>query len=431
MSALGLVAYASSDESDADDLEAEEPRGHAAEKVISDAAEDKISDDEDDHRRFNGPHLIDDEAEDIIGVSTAKEYAWLPRLTSEVTTAEKGGGFIDEHEDLSSIPTANEAELKSRENTLNINKNANKKNKKKGGKVQIVLRGLNEFDDEDSDDGERNRPRVRVQQQNKSSTLLSMLPKPKGGGASLGASAKLPGPTPLKPNMLIPDSVSRKRPNISTEDGAVKVTSKKKAKPAKVKESDDEEEEDGGQISFFNLDSEVNEQGDISGVSAAIQVKPTPKAVPSSDRPLSFKGREHEVDLPDYKAVVGPALPSTSKAHYSYPEASDLMANSEALERLAGKHAVRRNKMNNEEQQIIDVRADNLTGDPREWLVKAMTEDDPNKPGPKNNVKGVERSRHQITYLAAYAKENESKFKAQWATSAANKRAAGAKYGFF
>ncbi len=37
----------------------------------------------------------------------------------------------------------------------------------------------------------------------------------------------------------------------------------------------------------------------------------------------------------------------------------------------------------------------------------------------------------QITYLAAEAKANEHKLKAQWATSAANKRAAGAKYGFF
>jgi hypothetical protein len=36
----------------------------------------------------------------------------------------------------------------------------------------------------------------------------------------------------------------------------------------------------------------------------------------------------------------------------------------------------------------------------------------------------------QITYLAAMAKENEHKLKEQWAKNAANRKAAGAKYGF-
>ncbi len=72
-----------------------------------------------------------------------------------------------------------------------------------------------------------------------------------------------------------------------------------------------------------------------------------------------------------------------------------------------------------------------LAADTREWLTKALTEEDTDRPGPRNTIKGQTRKKHQITYLAAVAKENEHKLKQQWATSAANKRAAGAKYGFF
>ena len=127
--------------------------------------------------------------------------------------------------------------------------------------------------------------------------------------------------------------------------------------------------------------------------------------------------------------MVGPSLPSSSTAAMipAYPEADDLLANSEAINRLAGKHAMR----NRETMDVVDVDAANLQADTREWLTKALTEDDTDKPGPRNTIKGQSRSKHQITYLAAHAKENEHKLKAQWATSAANKRAAGAKYGFF
>ena len=49
---------------------------------------------------------------------------------------------------------------------------------------------------------------------------------------------------------------------------------------------------------------------------------------------------------------VGPSMPdSMSRYHNAYPEAEDLMANHDALNRLAGKHSVRRN----ENVEVVDV----------------------------------------------------------------------------
>lgn len=63
-------------------------------------------------------------------------------------------------------------------------------------------------------------------------------------------------------------------------------------------------------------------------------------------------------------------------------------------------------------------------------MTKAMTEEDADRPGPKCTIKGQTRKKHQITYLAAMAKENEYKLRQQWANNAAAKKAAGSKYGF-
>ena len=101
----------------------------------------------------------------------------------------------------------------------------------------------------------------------------------------------------------------------------------------------------------------------------------------------------------------------------------------EAIERLAGRQSKRR-KGDPGLDQIIDVNYEDIKPDEREWLTKALTENDADKPGPKNTVGGNQKRKHQITYLAAAAKENEHKLKAQWATSSANRRASAQKYGF-
>ena len=132
----------------------------------------------------------------------------------------------------------------------------------------------------------------------------------------------------------------------------------------------------------------------------------------------------------EYSSVTAPYPPPRPKPQSSH-HADHLQPSQEALQRLAGAAGSKRRKIEEESlNQIIDVNFDDIKPDEREWLTKALTEDDADKPGPKNTIKGERRSKHQITWLAAEAKQNEQKLKKQWAESASNKRAAGNKYGF-
>ena len=78
------------------------------------------------------------------------------------------------------------------------------------------------------------------------------------------------------------------------------------------------------------------------------------------------------------------------------------MESEDALMRLAGKQ----NKLKEDADvmKIIDVHEDQMRGDPRDWMTKAMTEEKAPRPSGKG-PKGLARSRHQITYLAHQAKE--------------------------
>lgn len=79
----------------------------------------------------------------------------------------------------------------------------------------------------------------------------------------------------------------------------------------------------------------------------------------------------------------------------------DFVESEEAILRLAGKQ----NKLKEDnDMNIIDVHEDQMRGDPRDWMTKAMTEEKAPRPSGKG-PKGLARSRHQITYLAHQAKE--------------------------
>ena len=71
--------------------------------------------------------------------------------------------------------------------------------------------------------------------------------------------------------------------------------------------------------------------------------------------------------------------------------------------RLAGKQNKLR-EMKEENVKIVDVNEEDMRGDPRVWLTKAMTEEKAPRPTGKG-PKGLARSRHQITDLAHQAKE--------------------------
>merc|ERR1712150_112174 len=138
---------------------------------------------------------------------------------------------------------------------------------------------------------------------------------------------------------------------------------------------------------------------------------------------------------PEEMNYSGEAITAYPSEGPSYPQLQDLMDNTEALERLAGRIRKGRggqNKVAAKEivlNNIIEVNQGDLTADPSEWMTKALTQDG-NAPGPKCNIGGQTKRKHQITYLAAMAKQNENELKKQWAENSESRRAHRSKYGF-
>ena len=57
---------------------------------------------------------------------------------------------------------------------------------------------------------------------------------------------------------------------------------------------------------------------------------------------------------------------------------------------------------NSEAMDIIDVKGSDLAGDPREWLTKALTEEDADKPGPRNTITGNSKRKHQVITILMF-----------------------------
>jgi hypothetical protein len=362
---------------------------------------DLISDDEDDF--MGGGGIFDDATEDIPGLSTAGSnsfFSSLPSMSSESSATKIG--FVDENEDLSTIPQANTSEQADAEAA----KMRPKGKKKQKGKVRIVLPSLDAFDDvAEDEEGATARKKMRLQRSAAGSALLTMLPNPKNA---------VPSKEPYR--MLVPDAVANRR-HRTAPSRSMPSTSKRPI----THDSDSDDDDDDQPTAFFTLEREE-----------VVPIMPELPAFAATDNPGPSRVNANPgADRREPAAAVGPSRPVPTDFAYGYADASDLMANDEALERLAGKHALR-NKIEEDfsKVEVVDVNEDQLTADPREWLTKALTEDAADKPGPKCTVKGQTKRKHQITYLAAIAKENEHKLKQQWANAAANKRAAGAKYGF-
>ena len=86
-------------------------------------------------------------------------------------------------------------------------------------------------------------------------------------------------------------------------------------------------------------------------------------------------------DFDSYSSVTAPYPPPPPEPRYK--DDGYIQPSQEALQRLAGT-ASKRSKLEEESfNQIIDVNFDDIKPDAREWLTKALTEDDADKPGPK------------------------------------------------
>jgi len=255
-------------------------------------------------------------------------------------------------------------------------------------------------------------------------SLFSILPKPKNDTTYRPAATKTTNPTVMAAG---PSKVSR--PPVTATTTSMMPRTVKKAQQA-------QKTQDGGsddEVPFFSFDSSrvtmqagpSTSRGLAVPVSLAV-IRSNPDASAPQDRPLDGVARPAR---PAHAGVYGPQPGSSDGgATAGYDDADDLMANRDQIERLQGKK-VKRGQMQEELSNVIEVNQSDLTADPREWMKKAMQED-VDAPGPRNNIKGQTKRKHQITYLAAMAKEKEQELKKAWSDNAQARRAAGNKYGF-
>ena len=393
---LGLVSYGSSDDEDlSDNDERLEP---SRSKEI---AQYEISDDEDDDDRSKGPtSILDEDHEEIPGLSSSTSF--FQSIPSVTTTKTAQQSFVDTNEDLSTIP---KAKVYSGDFDLKALK------PKKKGPVRIMAPTINDLEEDD-------KPKPVVRQPSKlKSGLISLLPAPKGAFSTSRSSSS--SVASAKPTMLVPRSVTNKTP-----------LAKPQLKKSRAIEIEDEKE-DGTEVPFFSLDASKSSASAVAVSSvSSLSVKSNPEAShPRGIQPGSHPSHQfrYQEDL-DYGPATAPYPPPAPGPSRSKRD-QDLLDNEEEIERLAGRVNKRR-KGEEGLNNVIDVNFEDIKPDEREWLTKALTEDDADAPGPKNNVKGNERRKHQITYLAAYAKENENQLKKAWSTAAQNRRAAANKYGF-
>ena len=405
---MALVSYGSSGESDISDHEEDEVP--LTSKIP--AKQVPISDDEDVESKNDNSKpdakpdsiagigsILDEDEYDIIGTSSSTASTLFSALKApESANNSASSSLVDQNEDLSTIPKAKvysdqPAEEQKPEKKPSIWSSRAKK-VRKVGPVKIMAPSLISEEDEDEDNGPRLPAKRPVPTQNGPMThaLFSFLPKPKNNGP------KAPPPsTKTTTTSMMPRTVANKK-------AAVKKPSKPRA------ESDSEGEDDAP---FFSFDSNVQ--------------NPTP-GPSTSVLPSGINAKPDATAPEGASSVFGPSkAPNAAMAAPTYDDPSDLMANRDEMERLHGR-GKKRNHMQQEMDNAVEINASDLTADPREWM-KGLT-DDSDKPGPRNTIGGLTKKRHQITYLAALAKEKEQELKKMWSENAHSRRASANKYGF-
>lgn len=270
---LGLVSYGSSDEES----------DHEEEKQVApspnpDVKSGEISDEEE-----IIPSVLDDEnVGNIPGLSSSKTlFDSLPSASSSNLST---NNFVDENEDLSTIPKAK---------TYSENPDLKAiKPKKKNGPVKIMAPSLSsKLDDEDD---ESRRPRIKVEASKVKSGLLGLLPAPKNSVSSVNNTTVIKATT-----SLVPRSVSKK-----PLPPPKKLLSKKPAQ----NDSDDEE------VPFFTMSNEKLEAPSTSDIS--VKVKSNPETSHPRIKPGSHPSHQYRVTDADleYSSVTAPYPPPPPSA---------------------------------------------------------------------------------------------------------------------
>eukprot|EP00096_Caligus_rogercresseyi_P014683 TRINITY_DN7199_c0_g1_i1.p1 TRINITY_DN7199_c0_g1~~TRINITY_DN7199_c0_g1_i1.p1 ORF type:complete len:367 (+),score=138.53 TRINITY_DN7199_c0_g1_i1:33-1133(+) len=311
-------------------------------------------------------------------------------LTSSLPqpVAKETSGYVDEAEDVSDIPKERKTYSEEEVSEPRVNGVSKKKVQIKLPTMKSLFKDMGP-EKEGPTPGD-NKPKLSGPR----SSINSFLPPPKHISiSSLFSSSS-------KPPAFVPRSLTKKKEK--PIEGAPP------AKIQKKNDSSDSEDDSGGEGgSFFSFGEDHSEE-----------------LLPPPSLPLPSLNPSMEVPL-EAQPLLGPSKPSNLPSPSQYP--SDLMTDEAALERLAGRHSLRKKEhLGN----VLEINGEDNRADPKVWMTKALTEDETSKPGPRVTIKGVQKSRHQITYLAQLAKANEFKLQQEWANNAHTRRQSAQKYGF-
>ncbi|KAG8251764.1 proline-rich protein PRCC isoform X2 [Homalodisca vitripennis] len=296
---------------------------------------------------------------------------------------------------------------------------------KRNGPVKITIPSLNEIEEEEEQPSKK-----KLKPSQKGSGLFALLPNPK---------------TNLVPQSVARPSNNQKAANKKPTPSAVKNT-KPLTKPQVVNkqslinyEDSGDEDEPSGSVDFFSLDS----REDVTPAPVDIDIPLPQDSQPLSDTPLK--------DQSDKASSLNHAFQTQSWATPSHSEHSssdrlsadqyttsdfvtfnnkDLELDEEAMQQLCGRRD--RLRMQAQDVSVIDVSGDAIMPDSREWLTKQLTEETNHRPSHKrkDGPTTQQKRKHQITYLAFQAKENELELKNQWANNRMSRKQTQAKYGF-
>lgn len=307
--------------------------------------------------------------------------------------------------------------------------------------VKITIPSLSEFRDEESEPAKK-----KLKPSLKGSGLFAVLPAPKNLSVKEINRPLVPHVLTKKPSSITPASSVFK----SETDDVIKKG------PSLINYADSEEESDG-EGDFFSLKMHHKVEGvncahntksessivENSGFGTNDSVSTNKEdALKSGDEPLAFSSEfnpspwasgpsqgGHEV----YEQWQNDMEPTTqtygSSDDYISLQQEDLQLDDEALQRLCGRRA----KRQQQDMQLIEVSGDAIMPDPNEWLTKQMTQEQDTKTHSHRKNDGPttqQRRKHQITYLAFQAKENELELKNQWSQNRMSRKQTQSKYGF-
>lgn len=289
------------------------------------------------------------------------------------------------------------------------------KNIIKKGPVKITIPSLSDFKEEKRDS------KIPTVQPNKGSSLLNMLPRPKIGSITVvpekqqqSISSEPPKPSissanvTKKSNPLIPYALMNK----NREETQKNPQKKKKSQKQEESDSDEDEGAVGGSFFSFGGDEKLPEisQNEINSMVA--------KKAAKMEEFMRKVNKEDEVEQE-------PEMDTAYQAGTS----SDI--DRTAFQALLGESKAKRTKL--DEIQFVDLSAQEVMPDRDEWLRKTLrgeTQFIPTGNFVEKGPNALAKRKHQISYLAMRAENNEAELEAMWASNRQTKRESKSKYGF-